>query len=294
MHIVTVVNRNDPGLELWQFTAEKFNHNYKILYAPKHSKLGHDAGGWFGQKFVTLAEHLRTVHPDEICIFTDGFDVIFIQDAVTIETKIKSLIDIDKQLLFSAELYENPDQGNPYVTEGKIFPYLNSGIYAGKASLILQVLKEALDSDRVLELDDQRFYTQYMFKHPGSIVLDTDAKVFTCLAGFKDFQIINKQLYINPTKQEPGIIHFQGYFKNTLGVVPYIFPSEKKAIYLASRMHRTQNMWTPLGDILVSIGKIFPFGNRNPFLVGLVVVILFVLSIVLQVYIGNKKCYKVD
>jgi hypothetical protein len=288
MHIYTVVNKEDPGLDLWRLTAEKFQYKAKVLLAPKSSKLGHSSG-WFGQKFVTLAEELKQLDPETLCLVTDGFDVIFIQDPLLVEEKIKSLIDIDSQLLFASELYENPDQGNPYVTENRLFPYLNSGVYAGKASVILTVLQTALDSDKVLELDDQRFFTQYMFQHPNRIVLDYNAKVFLCLAGFTNFQIEKKKLIVTETKQEPGIVHFQGYFKNTLGVVPHIFPSDEKAIALASILHRVKNGWTPLGDAIVFVGKFFPWGNRNPFLVGLFVLLLLLFSFLLQLYLGNKN-----
>jgi hypothetical protein len=289
MHLYTVVNKEDPGLDLWRLTAEKFHYNAKVLYAPKTSKLGHSTGGWFGQKFVTLAEELKQLDPNTLCLVTDGFDVIFIQDSIKVEDKIKRAIDVNSQLLFAAEVYENPDQGNPYVIEGRFFPYLNSGVYAGKASIILKALDTVLHSEKVLELDDQRFFTQYMFQHPDQIVLDYDAKVFACLAGYDGFRIEKNTFLIPETNGEPGILHFQGYFKNTLGVIPYLFPSDERMIHLASLLHRVKNIWTPLGDALVKIGKLFPLGNRNPFLVGLVVVLLLLFSFLLQLYLGNKN-----
>jgi hypothetical protein len=274
MHLVTVVNKDHPGLELWVHTARLAGHEPTVLRAPKSSKIGHESK-WFGQKFVTLDAHLSTLPPDDLVIVTDGFDVVVLDAPGVIESKLRSSI-LPSQLLFSAEVFENPDQGNPYKTHHLRFPFLNSGTYGGSVAAIREALKPALDDPNVLQLDDQRYFTQQMFARPDRFVLDHDARLFVCLAGFKDFSFSNGRLVVNFSKATPSVLHFQGYFKNTRGVLPHLFPSDRNVARWASLLHRQPNALTPLGDALSAIGKPLPFGDKAPFLVGLLVVICVV------------------
>jgi hypothetical protein len=274
MHLLTVVNKNNPGLELWTHTARLAGHEPRVLWAPKSSKLGH-ASKWFGQKFVTLDEHLATLPPDDWIVVTDGFDVVVLDGPDVLESKLRASV-LPSQLLFSAEVFENPDKGNPYKTHHLRFPFLNSGAYGGTVATVREALKPALSNPDVLQLDDQRYFTQQMFANPDRFVLDHDARVFVSLAGFKDFSFANGRLVINFSKATPSVLHFQGFFKNTNGILPHLFPSDRSVAAWAHTLHRMPNAWTPLGDAIVAIGKPLPFGDKVPFLVGLLVVLCVV------------------
>ena len=64
------------------------------------------------------------------------------------------------RLLFTAEVYEWPDVGRPYATRHLRLPFLNSGVYAGRAAAVLR----AVDSGGYdLNTDDQRFFTGHYF-----------------------------------------------------------------------------------------------------------------------------------
>ena len=274
MHLVTVVNKDHPGLELWEYTARLAGHEPTVLRAPKSSKLGHESK-WFGQKFVTLDAHLAALPPDDWVIVTDGFDVVVLDSPAVLERKLQSSI-LPSQMLFSAEVFENPDQGNPYKTHHLQFPFLNSGTYGGTVATIRKALRPALDDPDVLQLDDQRYFTQQMFLHPESFVLDHDARMFVCLAGFNDFSFSNGRLVVKASKSTPSVLHFQGYFKNTRGILPRLFPSDARVAKWASALHRQPNSLTPIGDAISAIGRPLPFGDRAPFLVGLLVVLAIV------------------
>lgn len=274
MHLVTVVNKDHPGLDLWQHTARLAGHEPTVLRAPKASKIGHESK-WFGQKFVTLDAHLSTLPPDDWVMVTDGFDVVVLDAPALLEKKLQSIVS-PSQILFSAEVFENPDKGNPYKTRHLQFPFLNSGTYGGTVATIRKALRPALDDPDVLRLDDQRYYTQQMFLHPEMFVLDHDAHVFLCLAGFKNFSFANGRLVVGGSKTTPSVLHFQGYFKNTLGVLPHLFPSDPRVASLASQLHREPNRFTFIGDAISAVGRPLPFGDKAPFLVGLIVLLVIV------------------
>lgn len=276
MHLLTVVNRNDPGLELWTHTARLAGHTPHVLWAPANAKLGH-ASKWFGQKFVTLDAHLQTLPANDLCVVTDGFDVALLDGPQTLTQKIQGKVRAD-QLLFAAELFENPDKGNPYDLSRKPFPFLNSGVYAGTCAVIRKALATALSHPDVLQLDDQRFFTQLFFSQPDLIVLDHTAEVFVCLAGFSDFQLTDRRLVVTPTQTRPSVLHFQGFYKNTLGVLPALFPQDAKVLHLARQIHRMPNAFTPIADFIADVGRPLPFGDTAPFAVGLVAILAVALA----------------
>lgn len=253
MHLLTVVNKHHVGLDLWKQSAEKAGLVPTILWAPHKSKLGHESK-WFGQKFVTLDKHLSTLNPNDLCLVTDGFDVFFMGNP---EEEIRKF---NAPLLFAAEIYENPDQGRPYKGSHR-FKYLNSGVYAGRAGEIRRALKHALDSPNVLELDDQRYFTNYYFSS-GRIKLDHEGRVFACLAG-TDFFL------------GPKVYHFQGFYKETKPLCNFV---DADLCALALKLRRVPNFLTPLWDAINRLGKVVC--PEYPFPVGLLLVLaLFIIII---------------
>jgi len=256
MHLLTVVNKQHPGLDLWQRSAEKVGLVPTILWAPRNCKLGHVAKS-FGQKFVTLDKHLATLPENDLCLVTDGFDVIFVGNP---EEEIRKF---NAPLLFAAEKYENPDQGLPYKGTHR-FKYLNSGVYAGTAGEIRRALKPALDLPNVLDIDDQRYFTSYYFSS-GRILLDHDARVFACLAGTDLFQ-------------GPKVLHFQGYYKNTKPLCEFV---DSELCALALKIHCVPGPLTPLWDAIRDFGKTFSVQYAFP--VGLVVVLVLLGCIIYEI-----------
>ena len=248
MHLLTVVNKQHPGLELWRQSALTVGLTPTILWAPSDSPLGHESK-WFGLKFVTLDKHLETLDPDDLCLVTDGFDVVFLGNP---EEDIRAM---NAELLFAAELYENPDQGRPYSGNHR-FKYLNSGVYAGKVKAIREALKGALENKNVLKLDDQRYFTDYYFSS-GKITLDHEAKVFACLAGVDLFP-------------GPKVLHYQGYWKD----MRKLCEIRKDLCHLAMKIHRVPNWIKPIADKIAEIGSL-----STPFFNGLYVILLILIII---------------
>ena len=246
MKLITVCNKEHPGLDLWRATAKKAGHE-PIVLGLGSGALGHDAGG-FGLKLIILAKYLQTLMPNELCIVLDGYDVVIRDSPEKIQEKLKIMT---KPVLFSAEKYENPDQGNPYLTPN----YLNAGAYAGNASAILYVLKPFLENPSE-KIDDQRFYTRRMFSRPDLIQLDTESKVFQ-----------------NIFNEEPGdasILHFPGYYKNLECM------KNTEFWHLAQKIHRPRKVFSRIFDLVAAFGEILP--GKNNFLKGLILLAIFLIQ----------------
>ena len=284
MHLVTVCNKRTPGLELWEKTARLSGLEPIVLGLHDKRDLGHESQN-FGLKFILLANYLRTLPPEDMCLVTDGFDVIF-HHAQDLESRLSTLPH--HQLLFAADVYENPDQGNPYQTLFFRAPYLNSGVYAGKVSTILSVLRQALDQEEkdTLKLDDQRYFTEYMFQHPGVIMIDHACQVFACTAGLeyqKDFLVSSSPPALRVLGNTPCVLHFQGFYKDTR-IIDHLFtdPDIKR---LGRLLLRTPSKWgKAVGDSLVSLGSVLPVQKQyrihagialSLFLLGLFLCITF-------------------
>jgi hypothetical protein len=250
--VITVCNKRTPGLDLWEKTLRAQNLTPTILGLGDSRTLGHQSKE-FGLKFVLLAAHLQTLDPQQVCLVTDGYDVIF-HNAQLLVQNLHSLPK-DK-LLFAADVYENPDQGYPYKTKHLRIPYLNSGIYAGTAQTILSVLQPALSLPNPYALDDQRYFVQYMFKNPHIILIDHGCQLFVCMAGLerkRDYDIKNSVLHVFD-QSTPSVIHFQGFYKDTLWINEIY--ADTTIQHLAKKIHRNPNACQrQLGDSLMFIGS---------------------------------------
>lgn len=276
--VITVCNKRTPGLDLWEKTLRAQNFTPTILGLGNSRALGHQ-NGEFGLKFVLLAEHLRTLAPEQLCLVTDGFDVIFHNTKNLVEN-LRSLPK--EKLLFAADVYENPDQGYPYKTKHLRIPYLNSGIYAGTAETILKVLTPALLLPNPYAVDDQRYFVQYMFKNPHEILIDHGCQLFVCMAGLerkRDFEIKNSVLHVFD-QATPSVIHFQGFYKDTSWIKEIYLDVKIQA--LAQKLYRNPNACQrQLGDSLVFIGsslapKQYAIYVSTVFLVLVLLFLLFV------------------
>ena len=272
--MITVCNKRTLGLDLWEDTVRAQGLTPTILGVGDPRNLGHESLQ-FGLKFVLLAAHLRTLDPNALCLVTDGFDVVFHHCAELHST----LEQITEQLVFAGDVYENPDQGYPYVSKHLRIPYLNSGVYAGRARTILQVLEPALALPNPLDLDDQRYFVQYMFAHPGTIHIDHMCKVFVCMAGLeekRDYEVKDGRLLVFG-QSRPSVIHFQGYYKDT-SIVKLLYPDNARIIALAQSLYRNPGACQrELGDKIRALGKALPVPTSHANTAGAVLVVIVVL-----------------
>ena len=292
MKTCTVVNKTDhPGLKLWQLTGELLGHEVQVLLAPSDRPLGHESKQ-FGQKFLVLQSFLETLSDDETLLVTDGFDVVFLQPPYVIEQRALEMLKTSgADILFAGELYENPDQHQPYRTHQKPFPFLNSGVYFGSVKSIKLLLQPVIASSSAESVDDQRYMTQQYFEQREGckIEIDHDAKLFACLAGtaVNDFSLKSRSASFLAAETELGVLHFQGYFKNVLPFLDKVWARDTEFIRrgglsLAHRLHRMPHPLTPVFDMALEVGRSLPWGEEKPFLALGAFLVLFALALVLN------------
>jgi hypothetical protein len=290
MKLITVCNKRCPGLELWELTARIQNLSPIILGLDDQRDLGHESQH-FGLKFILLANYLKSIPPEELCLVTDGFDVIF-YGCEGIEQRLQKAVH-PAQILFAGDVFENPDQGLPYKTLHLKVPYLNSGVYCGTAGTILAVLRGALEKreDETLALDDQRYFTQYMFSNPGVIVIDHACEHFACTAGLeynKDFftRYASSESLLMPSlhvfTQNPCVLHFQGFYKDTR-IINELYSQNTKVKDLGKKILRLPSKWgKAVGDSLVKLGSYFPVPKQYQVHTGAGISIFLILILLLN------------
>lgn len=183
LHHLVVSTRQEPGLVLLLESAARFGYNSRVLGLNDTRPLGHWASA-FGLKMILMREAAAALPPQDWVLFTDAFDVVFQRPAGELLAALEAW-DARQQngsrLLFTAELYEWPDLAQPYATRHLRLPFLNSGVYAGRARELLRTLdSSAFD----LSTDDQRFFTQlHLAGGAGAPELDHAAAFFASMAG---------------------------------------------------------------------------------------------------------------
>lgn len=189
LHHLVVATKRRPGLDLLRLSASQLGYRTTVLGANDSRPLGHWAQA-FGLKMFLMRDAVAALPPDDWVLFTDAYDVIFQRPAAELVGALEAWEAragpnrSAPRLLFTAEVYEWPDVGRPYATRHLRLPFLNSGVYAGRAAAVLR----AVDSGGYdLSTDDQRFFTGHYFAQaPVAVELDHAAAVFACLAGLKE------------------------------------------------------------------------------------------------------------
>lgn len=155
-------------------------------------------GGW---KINLLKNELNNLKENEnpIVLFTDGYDVIFLNDLNNILSKF---LEMKANILFSAEPYcwPNVELASKYPDVDKGNRYLNSGMYIGYAADLHNLLKtqDIADTD-----DDQLFFTNaYLnedLRTKFNMKLDHNSEMFQNINGAASkglenvfFQFINR------------------------------------------------------------------------------------------------------
>ena len=110
-------------------------------------------------------------------------------------------------MLFAAETTNWPDKTLEYPVPCGFIPFLNSGVFAGRAGHILELLQEPFTATT----DDQYYYAAQYASGASRIVLDSHAQYFLCLhnmPGDLEFQdTIQFVPAIGPTVT-PSVLHF--------------------------------------------------------------------------------------
>ena len=132
--------------------------------------------GGFIWRFKLLIDALKKLNKNEIVMFTDAYDVIFLTSNEEIEKKFKSfntriLVGITKNKNRFIEVLEEEIFGTTF---------LNAGMYMGYVSDILDLLTTICKYNDCndINIDDQKVLNNYYINNRDNIKLDKNSLIF--------------------------------------------------------------------------------------------------------------------
>ena len=232
MKVITVINdTNDFGFNLLRLSCALNGLRLIVLVS--------------GENFDTnrikdelLEDYLSETNDEEIVLFTDGNDAVFMSQENEILQKFKNM---NSDLVFSTEMTCWPDtslaEKHPHISVSP-YKYLNSGGFIGKAGCIKQQLKDIDYETSNYKRSNQYIWMQRYFKNSDKISLDTNCEIFSTFTpkeNFPDstqhypqyFAIIDEWFYTNfitdnsrifnkTTGTWPCHIHLNGFSKTLI------------------------------------------------------------------------------
>jgi hypothetical protein len=189
MKVLTVVSDpNDQGLlTLLIPSSSTFDLDLIVLITDQSNYRNHR------YKDQALYRYLENVEDDEIILFTDGYDAMFVAGA---EEILRKYHKTGKELLFSAErnCWPETSLAKKYPEEQSPFKYLCSGGFIGKAGYIKNRIAEKLETNSIIKyaFSNQIYWAEQFLRNQSEIGLDTRCEIFTTLSSELDFSVFKK------------------------------------------------------------------------------------------------------
>ena len=180
MKVITVATQPDRYYESLLDSAKKNNIDIIVL------GMGEKWQG-FGWKFTKMIEYLEKVNVNEIVMFIDAYDVIFLDNFQKIEDKF---LEIKKKnnfkILIGVDLIPN-NRFHRYAYK-KIFSSnnpnnINSGVYIGYAKDIYSVLSNIKKNNDLNNMDDQKMFINEHNKDSSIFYFDKKNEIILNIFG---------------------------------------------------------------------------------------------------------------
>lgn len=248
MKLLTVVTHSERYYPYLTLSAKNNGHELITL-------------GWgqkwqgFAWKFQLMKEYLETLSTDEIICFVDGYDVLVLEDPVTIEAKFKNAIGNDRRKVLVSKEQAPNGFFNTTVSylSNLIFmkckgESINSGTYIGYSSGILNILNGiSREFDFRADLDDQAFLQKYCVLYQNEIAIDSDSNIFLVVnSPFSNFKEKDYNItYTNKTLLFKGntvsFFHGNGY-TNFDSIIEHL--GYDTTLFRASDRTKIQFIWS--------------------------------------------------
>lgn len=209
MLIITVATDENELLERFKHSCNNFGLRYKILGLEKQWSGGNMIDGpGGGMKLNLLKKELRRHLNDEIILFTDSYDVIFLSDEKEI---MKKFLSFNCDLVFSAEKECWPNKKTSVFFKDNEGPYkyINSGGFIGRVKIIYDLI----DVEYSDTYDDQYLIHERYILFKNRIKIDTSCQIFqTNALNSNDIEIIYDKNIIKNTiyNTYPSLYHGNG------------------------------------------------------------------------------------
>jgi len=214
-YYITVATQPHIILDFIKCRIDYQEENLEVLGLEENRPIGWQSTGNFGAKLKHVNDYINRphLHPDDIVLFTDAYDVIYGGNLSLVYDRFSSM---GKPILFGAETICNPDpeKASQYRrVQGVEFPFLNSGMFIGRVWALKQCMNGVSFSDAD---DDQRFWTSQFFKYPELIFLDYENTLFLNTAGIDLDLVVWNGSSIHYRDKNPIFVHVNGPDKNDL------------------------------------------------------------------------------
>jgi hypothetical protein len=221
MHFVTVASDPHFGLDRLKSSAVYHGLDLQVLGYGRPF-LGK------GSKFLYLAEFAATLPAQDLVVFTDAYDSVFLAGAERFEEVISQMsgdliVSAEQNLFMRGHPLFFPWQTFPtylrYPAGPKPYRFLNSGTLVASAGRLAGLCDEAgitpdIDSD-------QTVLSRYFCRHPDRLRLDYRHHLMTCNGGRvgmeeSDYSWVEGRLRNNLTGSFPCVLHVPGKNEESL------------------------------------------------------------------------------
>jgi hypothetical protein len=220
MKVITVATHPDRYYESMLDSAKKNDVDITVL------GMGEKWQG-FGWKFTKMVEYLEKINMNEIVMFIDAYDVIFLDNIKNIEEKFLEIKSKNNfKILLGVDLI--PNNILHKYAYNKIFssnPHnINSGVYIGYVKDIYSVLSDIRKNNDMNNMDDQKMFitvnnkdeSVFYFDKKNEIILNIFGNMINGKPDFNSFNINliknnnNIKLFNEKYNTYPKILHGPG------------------------------------------------------------------------------------
>ncbi len=207
LHICTVATQEIKGLNYLRKSCERYNLPLHVI------GLGQPFPGR-AYKLHAYEQYAKTLPKNDIVLFVDGYDVIFLADEKTI---LETFYAMNHPFVISVErnCYPYPELARLFPRDTS-FRYINAGSYIGYAGNVAEILKGLRPYD--FRWNDQGLLMIDYLQQPEKYRLDTFCQLFLVLTLVKPTQLIideeHQQVLCRETGTLPCLLHGNGWSKD--------------------------------------------------------------------------------
>ena len=149
---------------------------------------------------------------DDVIMFADSYDVvIFAGEDEILRRFLVAERRLNRSLIFNGERYCYPGYGRYCQAQARAHeegPHMNSGLWVGRASSVLKMLKTPVVDSR--PGSDQQWYQDYCVDNPWEIGVD-NTKEFLLATHDEDVRIEGGRIHFNGLEKLPVAAHFVSF-----------------------------------------------------------------------------------
>ena len=225
MRFVTVCNQEHPGLSALRRSAQY--HGIELIVLG----LGEPYPG-NGTKICRVREYCESMRPDEILVYTDAWDSLFVASEQRFKEKFSKF---DRPVVFGAEQNLGV-RGNDVFWTWQFMPtylrypksptpyrFLNAGGFMGRAQSLIDLFDPLpIEADT---RSDQTIFSRYYARNPDLLDLDRHQEIFACNGGragleASDYTVLpDSEIRNEVTGTHPCIVHIPGIARAGLGEI---------------------------------------------------------------------------